>query len=117
MLFHFSGTFARFAMRYERGAIAIPSMPDTQGVVLNAGKSASNKKGGGKGAVESSRNAWILGGVCAFFMAACTYYMFLPPKTDRERVDYDAIGQLTVNYGGRTKTAFVGRCRDSSNSL
>jgi ABC-type transport system involved in cytochrome c biogenesis permease subunit len=103
MLFHFSGTFARFAMRYERGAIAIPSMPDTQGVVLNAGKSASKKKGDRKDAGKPSRTPWILGGAFAFFMSAYSYYIFLPPKTDRERVDYDAIGKLTVNYGGRTK--------------
>ncbi|MFO0382245.1 MAG: cytochrome c biogenesis protein CcsA [Pirellula sp.] len=101
MLFHFSGTFARFAMRYERGAIAIPSMPDTQSVAQHAMKSSS--KANAKSVSKPSRIPLIVGGVSSFLIAAYCYSIFLPAKTDREKVDYDAIGKLTVNYGGRVK--------------
>lgn len=103
MLFHFGGTFARFAMRYERGAIAIPTVVDerdtTKLVMGNSGLAKVKVTAKAK----SNRTAWIAGGVSSFLLLAYCYSIFLPPKTDREKVDYDAIGKLTVNYGGRVK--------------
>jgi ABC-type transport system involved in cytochrome c biogenesis permease subunit len=85
MLFHFSGTFARFASRYERGAIEIPTASEIM--------------------VEdpSKRTQWIIVGLCAFGLSAYFYSLFLKPKPDRDQVDYRAIGQISVNYGGRVK--------------
>ncbi len=78
MLFHFSGTFARFAMRYERGAIAIPSILDTHGVAQQAMKSAPKNKA--KTVSKPSRMPWVVGGVTSFFLAPIVTPSFFHPK-------------------------------------
>jgi ABC-type transport system involved in cytochrome c biogenesis permease subunit len=83
MLFHFGGTFARFAMKYERGAATpeelMPSSPKTPW------------------------RQWVLAGVVSFVMLVYFVGLWIPKAKDRDSIDYQAIGSIPVNYGGRVK--------------
>ncbi len=82
MLVHFGGTFARFAMRYERGAVTPESVLPKK---------------------KRSVRDWILAGGVLLLM--CIFFVSLgfPRVSKRELIDYQAIGSIPMHYGGRIK--------------
>lgn len=83
MFVHFGGTFARFAMRYERGTVT----PETVVPKRN----------------NVSIRQWILAGSVSLLMAIFFVSLAMRKPSDRQEIDYQSIGALPVHYGGRVK--------------
>lgn len=108
MLVHFSGTLARFASRYER-----TWLKSNSAVGATNSDSARLPKNKSAGAIhksaapaEKSTGLWprillpVL--VCLPFGYLIVKNMRVP-TVDRDTIDWYAIGQLPVQYGGRIK--------------
>lgn len=82
MLVHFAGTFARFAMRYERGVVT----PET---VI--------------GKPKRSVRDLVLAGAVVLMLGAYFVSLGIPKEPSRESINYRSFGSLPMHYGGRVK--------------
>jgi ABC-type transport system involved in cytochrome c biogenesis permease subunit len=97
MLVHFSGTFARFAARYDRRNPQDSPAKNDELKTLPSSKST----------VMVDRVPWWVRiglpiAVCGLFVAWIAKSA-MPPKVDRDSIDWYAIGQIPTQFGGRIK--------------
>ncbi|MEQ1825446.1 MAG: cytochrome c biogenesis protein CcsA [Pirellula sp.] len=108
MLVHFSGTFARFASRYDRR-----ESRDANTASVAATEVAQHKKTEAKPKTRSTSiravdrtPAWLKYGlpllVCGIFGAWIVKNAWIP-KVDREEIDWHAVGEIPTQFGGRIK--------------
>jgi len=92
MLVHFGGTFARFASRYDRLRLATGK---ASAAMLNAGERSSSQFGSILGVAIPV----ILCGSVALWIVRSA----MTPKAAPNTINWYAIGEIPVQYGGRIK--------------
>jgi ABC-type transport system involved in cytochrome c biogenesis permease subunit len=103
MLVHFSGTFARFASRYDRSG-----NKDGDKAPATSGKSpeSKNKSKTTSSSPASSSNRWLtiaLPLIVSIIFGAWIFKSARAPSVDRDSIDWYAVGQIPTQYGGRIK--------------
>jgi ABC-type transport system involved in cytochrome c biogenesis permease subunit len=97
MLFHFGGTFLRFADRHERDGRATddtPAAPDGR-------RRRSRVAAGGQG--SGDRGGWLATALALGLVAACAVPASLPRKPRAGVADWPSAGTIPVMHEGRIK--------------
>ncbi len=92
MLVHFGGTFGRFASRYDRLKLATVE-------VSASSLQSKDRSTNGLGKILAIATPLILGGLVALWIVRSAS----TPKFDPDEINWYAIGEIPVQYGGRIK--------------